>query len=255
MTTGNKFRADDPSLTSAVALITGVIITVAALVGICFGGPLAVLDLSRRDASGLVTSDWVALSTTTYALATDDQRVSTGSSVVPRPWLETVRIRVAAADGAPVFVGIARTGDVRRYLSGVAYTAVTRIGEDRPAYDHDGGPPGLLPGELAIWRVQSAGPGEQTITWPVENGDWTLVVMRPDGAAGLDVRVEGGVTAPALRWTWIVVLAVSGTALVLGAGAVAVVRQPKAGPSPLRPGRRRRSNEKASNHHRLKGRS
>ncbi|TCC08468.1 hypothetical protein [Kribbella soli] len=50
-----------------------------------------------------------------------------------------------------------------------------------------------------------------------------------------DVRADVGATAPALEWAWIAVLTSAGLTLLLGLVLVtlAVVRQPKAGPSPL----------------------
>ena len=75
----------------------------------------------------------------------------------------------------------------------------------------------------------------QTITWPLENGDWTLVVMAPDGSQDVSVRADVGATAPGLQALWIGVLAGSGLFLLLGTLTVglAVVRRPKAGPSTL----------------------
>lgn len=244
MTTGDDFPTVDlgMSVGEVLVLVAAIVVTIVALAGIGFGGSLAVLDLSRRDATGLIVSDQSALSASGCALVTDDQTVTADSAAVPRHWLGTVRIRATSVAGDPVFLGIASTGDVQRYLSGVAWTKVTRIGEARPAYDHPGGRPSLAPADVPIWRTQSAGPGEQTITWPVENGDWTLVVMKPDGAPGLEVRVDIAATAPVVRWVWKVLLGTAGAALALATLTLAavVVRPPKGGPSPLRqtPGHR-----------------
>ena len=125
---------------------------------------------------------------------------------------------------------------MRRYLDGVGYTTVRAIGPNSTAYDdHVGTAPSTAPSDLTIWRSQAAGPGEQSITWPIENGEWTLVVMAADGSANVAVRTDVGATAPALEWVWIVVLAGSGLFFVIGLVTVvlAVVRRPNPGLSAL----------------------
>ena len=110
------------------------------------------------------------------------------------------------------------------------------VGPNTRTYDvHAGTAPSSAPTELAIWRAQSTGPGEQTLTWPIENGDWMLVVMAPDGSKDVTVRADAGATAPALPGLWIGILTSSVLFLLLGTLAVVlvVVRQPKPGPSTL----------------------
>ncbi|GAA1599517.1 MULTISPECIES: DUF4389 domain-containing protein [Kribbella] len=221
-----------------VTLVVGVVVALASLAGLAVGGALAWLDEGRRDSAGFVTSGQVALSSTGYAMTTENFTVNTGSTGLPRSWFGDVRVRVASTDGTPVFVGLARSADVNRYLAGVGYTTVKAIGPDRTTYaDHAGGAPSVLPATLKIWETQASGPGDQTITWPVRNGDWTLVVMAADGSRNVNVRADVGASAPALEWAWIAVLVSAAVTLLLGALLVvlAVVRRPKPGPSTLQP--------------------
>ncbi|TCC07848.1 DUF4389 domain-containing protein [Kribbella soli] len=219
-----------------VALVLGVVVTLASVVGLTVGGALAWLDQARRDSAGFVTSGQVAMSTSGYALTSEKFTIDAGATTVPRSWFGDARLRVASTDGGPVFVGLARSADVNAYLAGVGYTTVQAIGPNNTTYDdHAGGAPSTEPSALHIWRVQASGPEEQTITWPVENGDWTLVVMAADGSGNVSVRADVGATAPALEWAWIVVLASAGVTLVLGLVLVvlAVVRRQQPGPSAL----------------------
>ncbi len=219
-----------------VALVLGVVVTLASVVGLTVGGALAWLDQGRRDPAGFVTSGQVVMSTSGYALTSEKFTIDVGATTVPRSWFGDARLRVASTDGAPVFVGLARSADVTTYLAGVGYTTVKAIGPNNTTYDdHVGGAPSTEPTALHIWRVQASGPGEQTITWPVENGDWTLVVMTADGSGSVSVRADVGATAPALEWAWIAVLASAGVTLVLGLLLVvlAVVRRQEPGPSAL----------------------
>ena len=219
-----------------IALIVGVLVTLASLLGLTVGGAMAWLDQARRDSAGFVTSDKVTLSTTGYALTSEQVTIHAGAASVPHRWFGDARVRVETVSGGPVFVGLASVTDVRRYLAGVAYTTVKAVGPNTTTYaDHAGTAPSVVPTDLNIWRVQAAGPGEQTITWPIENGDWTLVVMAQDGSKALSVRADAGATAPALQWVWIAILTSSGVFLLLGTLTVvlAVIRQPKPGPSTL----------------------
>jgi hypothetical protein len=219
-----------------VALVIGVLVTLASVFGLAVGGALAWLDQGRRDASGFINSDQVTLSTTGYSLTSENFTIDVGAADVPRDWFGDARFRAVATDGSPVFVGLARSADVNGYLSGVHHTTVTAIGPTNTSYDdHDGDAPSTLPTEQTIWRAKASGPGEQSITWPVENGDWTLVVMSADATPNVSVRTDFGATAPALDWVWIVVLVSAGVTLVVGLLLVvlAVVRRPQAGPSTL----------------------
>ncbi|MET9311801.1 DUF4389 domain-containing protein [Kribbella sp. NPDC003505] len=219
-----------------VALVLGIVVTLASVVGLTVGGTLAWLDEGRRDSAGFVTSGRVTLSTSGYALVSENMTIDAGATNVPRDWFGDVRVRAASTEGIPVFVGLARSADVRSYLSGVGYATVRSLGMNRPAYDdHAGGPPPVAPTEIDIWRVQASGPGEQSITWPIDNGEWTLVVMAADGSGNVTVRADVGATAPALEWAWIVVLVSAGLTLLLGVALVvlAVVRRPQPGPSAL----------------------
>ena len=219
-----------------IALIAGVLVTLASMLGLAVGGAMAWLDQAHRDSAGFVTSDKVTLTTSGYALASEQLTIDAGATSLPHRWFGDARVRVETVSGAPVFVGLASATDVRRYLAGVGYTTVKAVGPITTRYDeHAGTAPSTAPTELNIWRVQATGPGEQTITWPVENGDWTLVVMAPDGSRAVSVRADVGATAPVLQWVWIAILTSSGLFLLLGTLTVvlAVARQPKPGPSTL----------------------
>ena len=69
------------------------------------------------------------------------------------------------------------------------------------------------PGSQPFW-VASSG---STLTWDVEPGDWTAVVMRADGTAGIDATVAAGV-----RIAWLgplaIALGIAGVAILLAAG-------------------------------------
>jgi hypothetical protein len=71
------------------------------------------------------------------------------------------------------------------------------------------------------WVAQSSGSGRQQITWPVENGDWTVVVMNADASPGVAVETTAGAEVPALRW--LIGILLTATAITLLASIVLIV--------------------------------
>jgi len=47
---------------------------------------------------------------------------------------------------------------------------------------------------LSISAAKVQGSGPQTLTWEVDDGDWQIVAMNPNGAAGVAVDASVGVT-------------------------------------------------------------
>jgi hypothetical protein len=98
-----------------------------------------------------------------------------------------------------------------------------------------GGAPPVPPGDLDIWVAETSGPGLRVLDWQPDAGDWTVVVMRADGGAGIDAEARMGATVPGLPWLAAGLLAVGA---VLGmTGAVLIVlaahraNRPAAGPA------------------------
>ena len=181
---------------------------------------------TQRD-DGYLTSSTVAFRSAGYAVSGD--RVRVGGGDVNQSWqdsvLGTVRVRVTSADPTrPIFVGIAATGDVSRYLSGVACSRVQRIGDSHIKYtDLSGGAPSRPPSAAPIWQAQAQGTGTQAVTWQVHSGDWSIVVMNADGSRGIAFRADAGATVPWLLWVGIGTLVL---AVLLAAASVALIMVP-----------------------------
>jgi hypothetical protein len=149
-----------------------------------------------------------------YALASD---------AITRPsqgmFVDQIRIRISSpGPSRPLFAGIAATGDVERYLSGVSYTTVD--GHDVTDHPGTGVPAG--PAAALAWAARAQGTGNLTLTWAVRDGGWTVVVMNADARPGLSVRAEAGLSALALPWLAGELLA-AGALLGLAAGALVIV--------------------------------
>jgi hypothetical protein len=212
-----------------------VLIVVAALVGLVSLGLLAsgagvlVVDRASRDANGFVMSPRDRLSTPTAAITASYRRagdalaargvldVSGPSWLYAADRLGTIRVRATAPDGTPLFVGVASTEAVDRYLTGVGHDAVTGYDGGSPQYaTTPGGRPAIAPQTAGIWAASTVGGGERTLTWPVRSGSWTLVVMNADGRPGVTADAAIGARLSFLGW-------VAGGLLAAGAVAAAVM--------------------------------
>jgi len=193
------------------ALVVGTVLLLFSL-GSVGGGAFALwVDRTQRDAAGYVTTGTHAFSTSGSALVTDPVELDSPgvgwlySAVI----LGNVRIQVTPAPaGAPVFVGIAPSADVDRYLSDVDHTVITDFWTN--GVEAAGGSATASPPDAQdFWVASTTGAVPQTVTWDAANGTWTVVVMDPNGDRGVDVQAELGATMPALLW-------IAGASLLIG---------------------------------------
>ena len=174
-----------------IALAAGPVLLLISLALIAGGGTLVWADQEQVH-SGYVTTTTATYTTRGYALASDAiTRHSRGMFV------DEVRIRITSSDPSrPLFAGIAATGDIQRYLSGVSYTTV----DGHDVADHPGTGDPAAPAAALPWAARAQGTGTLTLTWAVRDGDWMVVVMNTDARPGLSVRAEAGISAMALSW-------------------------------------------------------
>jgi hypothetical protein len=222
-----------------VAIAVGSVMCVIAAL-FCFGGGWALWrDRVARDSHGYVPVFTTTLDTDTYALtgelSGDGPRWLYGSTVVG-----TARIRATSRTGHTVFIGIARTGDVTRYLDGTAYATIEHL-ESGGVRPHAGDPPTAPPSQSPIWVTSTQGEGRQTLTWTPRAGAWSVVVMNADAAAGVSVDGDIAATVPWLGWlaaallAITTVLAVAGIWLVVRGGRGRPTRRPGPVPQPVAP--------------------
>ena len=199
------------------AIIAGGAIASLATLVLLAGAGFQWLD-NQRDADGFYTTSSERFHTGTYALTSENLNIDDGV-----PGVKT-RLKVRSDDGKPVFVGIAPTDAVETYLVQSAHATVTDI--DSSPFDADyttvpGAARPAAPGTQSFWTAHAQGTGEQTLTWDVDQGDWSLVVMNADGSPGVHTDISAGAD---LRFVGAVAtgLIVGGLGgLTLGAGLLA----------------------------------
>jgi len=183
-------------------LVLGSILAFVALGTGIASAALVAADVSARDADGFLMSPAQPLSTSTYAIASSRVQINIdpATSTIPETLLGDAKLTVTNENSKDVFIGIAPTARVRAYLAGVEHVTLVDLAGSDPVYrTTDGSAPPAAP-ERLDWVVQSSGSGRQEITWPVENGDWTVVVMNADASPGVTVGATAGAEVPALHW-------------------------------------------------------
>ncbi|HZB48265.1 MAG TPA: hypothetical protein VE547_04165, partial [Mycobacteriales bacterium] len=174
---------------------------VAALLGLGLGiGGGALLAVAGGDR--YLESGEESLATPTYALVSEASILDNGSGSDADGFSVTLRVTARSDDGAAVFVGVAPSAEVERYLAGVPYDELRnlefspfRYETDRHQGEQAPGPPTDGP----RWTGQAVGTGDQTLEFDTRAGtDHQVVVMNADGSEGVAVTASFGLRVPFL---------------------------------------------------------
>ena len=217
---GATTKSAGGSRAGGIALvILGSIVALIALGLLAGGGVLMWADRTQRDTAGYLTSPSTRLTTASYAIAATDLNVATDAPGwhVPNGALGSVRVVATAGTASPLFIGIAPSADVQRYLDGVAYDQLQGFmgTSGGPDYlPHSGGAP-ASPASQTFWKAHVSGSGTQSLTWNPANGHWAVVLMNADGSQTVAADVSVGATAPFLFALALGVLIGGGVALLV----------------------------------------
>ena len=222
-----------------VAVVAGALTLIGAL-GLLLGAAVTGIGGAvLRDDQGYLMTPSASVASVGAAVVSQDLDVHGGvsSMKLPRALLGRAKIQVDPPVGGSMFVGLAHTDDVTSYLAGVAHSVLVDPGDPgngrQPRYHYfAGAPQAQSPSSLHIWVASASGQGRQTITWPVQAGSWTLVVMNSDGVRPVTAQVAVGATVPALHWLAIGLL-VAGCVVLAGAVVLLVLafRTPRRKPA------------------------
>jgi hypothetical protein len=206
-----------------LAIVAGSVLGVLAVSAVALGGALVGVHSTQRDADGFYATGQKTLKTPTHALVADTLDVGTGGPgwLFRKSRLGTVRVAATGTAAKPVFVGIARTSQVDAYLRGVAQDEISDLEVDPFSVSYTRRPGSATPdaptGET-FWASHASGSGRQTVTWPVQKGNWAVVIMNADGTSGVQTPVSVAAKAGFLVWLGAGLL---GLGALFAAGAVA----------------------------------
>ena len=212
-----------------ICLVIGSLLGVVGFGLLAGGGVLGWEFGTQRDDAGYFTASTEQFTTQSSALTSGTVDLGDPGPNAFGEWANgTVRVEVDNARDGDVFVGIARDADVEEFLAGVPHDVITTAGEFGSAANTtyrreqaDGTSSASLPNESTIWVAQSSGSGSQQIVWPVEGGQWSVVVMNADASpiVTADVKV-GGKVDHLLAIT--IGLGIGGVVLLAGGAALIV---------------------------------
>lgn len=228
-------QAARPARRHLPSLVTGIIVCVLAAVMLAGGIWALWVDRADRDARGFVTIQTTRLRTGTSAVVSDLKGDGPswlyGSTV-----LGTARFRATSRSGHPLFMGIARTSDVSRYLHGAGHATIGHL-ETGELTTHPGHALSTPPAQVSIWARSTQGTGEQQLLWKQRHGDWSIVLTNADASAGVALRGDVSAKAPLLPWMAGGLLLATAVFALVGAWLLVrgIRREPEA-PPPARDG-------------------
>ena len=196
--------------------------------GLLAGGTAGVIAYGTQRTDGYFRTGEVRLTSATHAITSDrvDLKSEPGESdwLVDRGTLGSVRLTIdPGAEGPGIFAGIGPTADVARYLDGVSYDVIRdfELSPDRVLYRRVGGEAAPAPpGDQTFWAAQVTTSEPDELTWEVESGDWTVVLMNADGSRGVDLDARLGIK---IDWLLPALIGLMAVGLVLLAGGTTLI--------------------------------
>ena len=188
-----------------MSFTAGGIAALAAVVVLGAAGLVLWADSKKND-DGYATTATHAYASGGYAIATDDLDIDEDGpgDLLGDDLYGHVRLKVDSRSERPVFVGVARTADVERYLGARAGTRCSPTCRLRPVQRRlphvTTAPrrPALPARPGLLGRLRARVPAPQTLTWKVRSGG--LVDRRDERRrlAGVDAGVSVGADIPVL---------------------------------------------------------
>ncbi len=215
-----------------LAVVASSLAAVVGLVLLVGGVGVALASAVLHDDDGYYTTTPATWSSQGYAVRSEEVRMhGPMSTTMPRRMLGRLRFTAESRTGGPVFVGLAHAADVDGYLHGVPHAMMhDPWGDDPGRSDAIPGTSRLGPPTAqSFWVASSSGPGSRTIAWDPRGGDWTLVVMNPDGSAPVAVDVSVGARLPFLHPLAVGLLS-AGAVVLVAAGAGLWLAVPRSRP-------------------------
>ncbi len=130
--------------------------------------------------------------------------VNNSNSVYQPDLSNIVQIRMALKSNQAYFIGVGPTSDVENYLSTVPYAKITdfnwntglQVSSILTNPTATGNLTNNVPANHTFWSA--TGSSNQFLNWIPKSGSWTFVVMKANGAKGIDVGIQAGAKVPIL---------------------------------------------------------
>src|SRR4051794_36432736 len=213
--------------TGAAALVGAAVTGLIAFTLIIAGGLLLWANAHYKDADGFLSTGAQRFDSSEYAITTPSLQVGAGAPgfLIKADRYGEIRLETMAKGGRPLFVGVARTADVQRWLRGTSYSEVSNIdyAPFKATYaQHRGTRKPGPPARQTFWAAR----GAHALHWDVASGGWSVVVMNADGSRGVAAAVSAGAKVPFIATIAYVTLGLGLLFVVLTAALTAVGSRP-----------------------------
>jgi hypothetical protein len=181
----------------AAALVGASVTGLIAFALFLAGGLLLWANGHYKDADGYLSTGSQRFNSREYAITTPNLEVSAGAPgfMIKADRYGQIRLQTMAKGGKPLFVGVARTADVERWLRGTSFSEVSAIdyAPFKATYaEHHGTRKPGPPAKQRFWAAS----GAHSLRWNVQSGDWSVVVMNADGSRDVAAAVSAGAKVP-----------------------------------------------------------
>lgn len=206
-----------PGRSIGTTIVGSILIVIGALTAIS-GGALLYLFGGDR----VLASVPHQISTPTTALVADLGTITNTNGVSVAIVAPTLHVTVSGTAERPIFVGVAPADAVDRYLEGVSADRVTDLELSRFVLDTErqpGSTPVEVPAAQDFWLATAQTTAVADLTWEIQDGKYSIVIMNADGSIGVRTNVGAGVGLPGSSAIWELVI-VAGAAFVIGGSGV-----------------------------------
>ena len=201
--------------------IAGSILIVIGALAAISGGALLYLFGGDR----VLASAPHQVATPTSALVADLGTITNTSGVTVAIASPTLHVTASGSADRPIFVGVGPAAAVDRYLNGVSADRVNDLELSRfvlTTVRQPGSAPAELPAAQDFWVATAQTTAVADLTWEIQDGNYSIVVMNADGSIGVDTEVGAGVGLPGSSAVWELVI-VAGAVFVAFGTVVIVV--------------------------------
>jgi hypothetical protein len=201
-------------------IVGSILILIGALAAIS-GGALLYLFGGDR----VLASPPHQVITPTSALVTDLGTITNTSGVTIAIAAPTLHVTASGSADRPIFVGVGPADAVDRYLKGVSADRVTDLELSRFVLDtvrQPGSTPAESPAAQDFWVATAQTTAVADLTWEIQDGNYSIVIMNADGTVGIDTVVSAGVGLPGSSAVWELVIVAGAVVVVFGLGVLAV---------------------------------
>ena len=203
------------------AMIVGAVLVGSGFLTAVSGGAL----LGLFGAGQQLSSGEYPVSTFSSALVADLGQIDGTHALDVVTGTPTLHLSAENINGSGVFIGVAPTDDVTRYLQGVATDRVTGL-EVSPLHlsteRNEGTGTARPPADQTFWVATGESANQAQLTWEIQDGRYQVVVMNADGSAGILTSAEIGTSLPGSTGLWIAVLSF-GVLIMIGGGSLMFV--------------------------------